>query len=443
MAELPNIPCPKECEIVGQLLVDHALSYALTATVDVLVVYIQQFWKSVKQVPNHIETYGFMVDKQEITYTVDIFRFIDKQNKNVIQCRRFTKLIIADIMEKFESIPKRLKEDYHSIKDDTPLVSVYTTRNVIVRGMLIVDDLLTDAIRDNQAYKDYKGVFEEQLLKEDVEKIVEGEDEESNGIKFLILYSLMKKILVIDNTIAEEVTVSVTPTTATSSQRRSKLISKRYTHIPGALKRMCRRQGFMLQQMEKKYITNRHFQGIKEKVDEDLHDIVLKITSNATNDLIEDNLPRIVANAVKKERESSQVVVPTLISQEFVAHAPKIIEELFRIHMQNTVLNVHHITSASTATTTFDLQQQLYLKVKSDLQAQVIVHDHDDHYGDDAPLEGEKNMKRKKTISKSSKSARGSSSKQPVKDTNTSASGQQQKQQDWDAWVDVLVIDKD
>ncbi|GKD91617.1 hypothetical protein Tco_1367124, partial [Tanacetum coccineum] len=139
--------------------------------------------------------------------------------------------------------------------------------------------------------------------------------------------------------------------------------------------------------------------GIKEKVDEVLHDIVLKIASNATNDLIEDNLPRIVANAVKKERESSQAVVPTLISQEFVAHAPKIIEELFRIHMQNTVLNVHPTTSASTATTTSDLQQQLYLnmvlnvhpttsastattttsdlqqqlylKMKSDLQAQV------------------------------------------------------------------------
>ncbi|GJV52242.1 putative reverse transcriptase domain-containing protein [Tanacetum coccineum] len=41
----------------------------------------------------------------------------------------------------------------------------------------------------------------------------------------------------------------------------------------------------------------------------------------------------IVANAVKKEREASQVVVPALISQEFAAHAPKIFEELFRIHM--------------------------------------------------------------------------------------------------------------
>ncbi|GJY54950.1 retrovirus-related pol polyprotein from transposon TNT 1-94 [Tanacetum coccineum] len=39
-ASLLNIPCPKECKIFGQLLVDHALNYALTAIVDVPVVYL-------------------------------------------------------------------------------------------------------------------------------------------------------------------------------------------------------------------------------------------------------------------------------------------------------------------------------------------------------------------------------------------------------------------
>ncbi|GJY59584.1 retrotransposon protein, putative, ty1-copia subclass [Tanacetum coccineum] len=42
---------------------------------------------------------------------------------------------------------RKLEEEYHSIKDDTPLVSVYTTGNVTVRGMLIPDGLLTDVIR--------------------------------------------------------------------------------------------------------------------------------------------------------------------------------------------------------------------------------------------------------------------------------------------------------
>ncbi|GKB77461.1 hypothetical protein Tco_0944356 [Tanacetum coccineum] len=136
-----------------------------------------------------------------------------------------------------------------------------------------------------------------------------------------------------------------------------------------------------------------------EKVNESLKDIVPKLATSATSDIIKDNLPRMVTDAVKNERESSQPA--------------------------NTVINVHLTTSASTATTTSDLQQQLYLKMKSDLQAQVVDPD----------------TKRQKTT-KSSKSARGSSSKQPRKETNTPASECQQ-QQDWDAWVDDLKFDED
>ncbi|GJS77381.1 retrovirus-related pol polyprotein from transposon TNT 1-94 [Tanacetum coccineum] len=169
---------------------------------------------TVKQVPNANETIRFMVDKEEIIYTVDIFRstlklpvetpeqpfippatleyiqpflkivgyqgFVGKK-KNVIQYPRFTKLIIADIMEKFASIPKRLEEDYHSIKDDTSLVSVYTTGNVTTRGMLITDDLLTNAIRDTQAYKD----FEEEFIRTKKRKGTPAAGETSSPRKYL------------------------------------------------------------------------------------------------------------------------------------------------------------------------------------------------------------------------------------------------------------------
>ncbi|GKF99303.1 hypothetical protein Tco_0298086, partial [Tanacetum coccineum] len=45
--------------------------------------------------------------------------------------------------------------------------------------------------------------------------------------------------------------------------------------------------------------------GIKERVDVVLNDIVPKIILNAINDLIDDNLPRIVADDVKKEQATS------------------------------------------------------------------------------------------------------------------------------------------
>ncbi|GJS46468.1 hypothetical protein Tco_0596589 [Tanacetum coccineum] len=57
------------------------------------------------------------------------------QKKEAIQYPHFIKLIIADLMKKFPNIPKRLKEDYHSIKDDVPL------------------------IRETDDYKEYETVF--------------------------------------------------------------------------------------------------------------------------------------------------------------------------------------------------------------------------------------------------------------------------------------------
>nr|GEW19759.1 hypothetical protein [Tanacetum cinerariifolium] len=83
---------------------------------------------------------------------------VDKK-KDVIRYPRFTRLIIVDLMKKFPSIPPRLEEDYHSIKDDISLVSIYTTGNVPVLGMLILDAFLTNEIRAIDDYKEYEMVF--------------------------------------------------------------------------------------------------------------------------------------------------------------------------------------------------------------------------------------------------------------------------------------------
>ncbi|GJS30402.1 hypothetical protein Tco_0491022 [Tanacetum coccineum] len=108
-AVLQSIPCSPECKIVRLILLDHCLSYALTVIADVPAVYLQQFKRTVSK--------------------------------------------------KFPNIPKRIKEYYYSIKDDVPLVSVYTTGNVLVRGMLILDAFLTAEIRETDAFKEYDTVF--------------------------------------------------------------------------------------------------------------------------------------------------------------------------------------------------------------------------------------------------------------------------------------------
>ncbi|GJT53804.1 hypothetical protein Tco_0988858 [Tanacetum coccineum] len=255
---LQSIPCSLECKIIGQILLDRPLIYALTVhcmhvlACNLTIIHSAHTRGTSPQVPDTKATIKFQLDSQEITYTVDMFHdtlklpvgtpdnpfitpvnikviksfmqtagyqgVVDKvsafytkflaqpwqtmfkvfnhclttrtsehdqtkinllqlfhivvnhtnvdyvallwwdllncvfQKKDVITYPRFTKLVIADLMKKYPSIPKWLEEDYHSIKDDILLVSVYSTRNVLFQGMPISDAFLTDEIRVTDDY---------------------------------------------------------------------------------------------------------------------------------------------------------------------------------------------------------------------------------------------------------------------------------------------------
>ncbi|GJY33550.1 hypothetical protein Tco_0418019 [Tanacetum coccineum] len=368
------------------ILLDHPLSYALIATADVPVVYLQQFWMTVSKVPGPEDKFIPFVAPVNIE-TIEAFMIrvgyqgvVDKdfmnnvnQEKEAIQYPRFIKLIIADLMKKFLDISQRIEEDYHSIKDDIPLVSVYTTGNVLILGVLIPDAfLLTEEIHATNDFKEYKTVLEPRSHKDnpkhvvdDDEKDVENVDDEEGGeigsleirteeMQTSIPTPLRspRTILSSDKNITWELTDTVSlPTTTTSNTSHSKRrISSRYSHL-----------------------------------------------------------------------------------SEFNAQAPKIVEDLFKNYVQSNVIQVHPTTTTSTKTTSSgNLQQQLYFKMKRSLQDRAndpalwevlkrkfekystsntscredeIHSNHDDHQEDDAPPEGEKRVKRHKT-SKGSKSSR-------------------------------------
>ncbi|GJQ89152.1 hypothetical protein Tco_0000291 [Tanacetum coccineum] len=330
--------------------------------------------------------------------------------KESIQYPRFIKLIITDLMKKFPNIPKRLEEDYHSIKDDVPL------------------------IRETDDFKEYETVFmkkrkkiageyssPQQSLKITIKQkqTVEKDDDDSED---MIEPESHK-----DN--PEELTdiVSNSTTSTFKHSQVKKRISKKYSHLPGALRRMCRRQDYMIQDMERKCVTTAKFWETHNKIDDILH-------------------------------------------EEFKAHAPAIIEELFKNYVPSNVIHVHPTTTTSTEIeSSVDLQYQLYLKMKRNLQDRAddialwealrrkfeksstsntscreddFHSHHDEHQDDDAPPEGEKRVKRSKTI-KRSKSVRGSPSKHSRKDSTTFLSKQQSQHQEWDAWEEENVVDED
>ncbi|GKB75759.1 hypothetical protein Tco_0942654, partial [Tanacetum coccineum] len=436
-AILPNIPCLKECRIVGQLLVDHALSYALTATADVLAMYIQQFWKTVRQVPNANETIRFIVYKEEITYTVDMFHdtlkllvqtpkqpfipladfdyiypfqgHLHKQKKNVIQYPLFTKLIITNLIEKYELIPKRLKEDFHTIKDDTMLVNAYKdyvekferVEVPMIQPELIEStqgmhrtpratripnlDVVQTRKRKDKTAKVYEAqqnlaAVKENVLEENMDKIVEGEDD-LDGTEFADTKDDKKiddddddhndhTLIKIQVTGSSEITTKKiqTPIPSPPRSHRTDLSSDKENDQE-------------LMQMKKKYVTNNHLQDIKEKVNESLKDIAPKLATTTTIDLTNDDLPRIVANDVKKERESLQLVVHMKLDLQ---------AQVVDLKLWDVLKSKFEKSSTSSCS----CKNYAFRK-----------RNHDEHQGDDAPPKGDRSSKRHK-MSKSSKSAR-------------------------------------
>ncbi|GJT79954.1 RNA-directed DNA polymerase, eukaryota, reverse transcriptase zinc-binding domain protein [Tanacetum coccineum] len=592
-----SIPCSPEWKIVGQILLDHPLSYALTATVDVPVMYLQQFWRTVSKVPE--DTIKFLLDTQQFTYIVDMFRdtlhlpvetpdtpfvastnihtieafmnrvgyqgVVDKVSafftKNLAKRKLFSILVFFMLlfddfdMMKFPNIPKRLEEDYHSIKDDVPLVSVYTTGNVLVRGMLIPDALLTAEIREMADFKEYETVntpraprtptisdspqetkkrkqtvgesssrriiikkkkqstpsipppgddrerdemaeatllsltlyktaldaeakeniakVQEMLAQEEIDKLVNGDDDDESsasafadtvlnddgddtgsklepgshkehpehvfddnekkkkdeevekenevveiekettiddtsatmngevvmekevadmsGFPLLLVVRVRKEQkqtpiplpirsprndLSSGKTISEEFTDTVTPTTATSFKTPSTTICKKsFSHttryLPRSIAGMCRRRELIRSHIKNKFITQEFFADKIKEVIQHCNTIVPELTVTKTNEIIKKEMPHLVKLVVDKDREVSPIDIFGMVSKEFAAHAPKMIEEMFHQHMQNTTLNLYLKLRSSTATTSSaDLQQQLYQTMKAKPQDQ-------------------------------------------------------------------------
>ncbi|GJV81609.1 hypothetical protein Tco_1517479 [Tanacetum coccineum] len=104
--------------------------------------------------------------------------------------------------------------------------------------------------------------------------------------------------------------------------------------------------------------------------------VVPELTFVKTNEMINKEMPHLVNIAVNKDREVNPINAQEIISNEFDTHAPKMIEELFRKHMQHTTLNLYPTISSSTVgKSTADLQQQLYLKMKSTPKIKLLWND--------------------------------------------------------------------
>ncbi|GJS72280.1 hypothetical protein Tco_0705121 [Tanacetum coccineum] len=128
-AVLHNIPCPVECKIVGLIMIDHALSL-LSLQQQMFQLFTYNNFRRQSAKSDILKTLFILrvVNRVHVDYATLIwwdFLHCIQHKKYQIQYPRFTKLIIAYSIKKFPSIPPRLEEDYHSIKDDILLYKEY------------------------------------------------------------------------------------------------------------------------------------------------------------------------------------------------------------------------------------------------------------------------------------------------------------------------------
>ncbi|GKE80796.1 hypothetical protein Tco_1550796 [Tanacetum coccineum] len=134
---------------------------------------------------------------------------------------------------------------------------------------------------------------------------------------------------------------------------------------------MCRRQGYMIRDMERKCVTTGKFWKVHGKLDKVLCEIVHQIAERATNDLIEGNLKTVVANTIIQERDAFQAKMKSNIQDQ-----------------------ANDLTLWDVLKRKFKKPSTLPHSCRDDA---FHSRHHDDHNDDDAPPEGEKRAKRHKT----------------------------------------------
>ncbi|GJS31919.1 retrovirus-related pol polyprotein from transposon TNT 1-94 [Tanacetum coccineum] len=481
-AVLQSIPCSPECKIVGLILLDHCLSHALTTTADV---------------PAFVYTMDMFRDTLQLLVETLENPFVAPANIHTIEAFMNRVGYQGVVDKKFPNIPKRIDEDYHSIKDDVTLVSVYTTGNVSVRGMLIPDAFLTVEIRETDDFKEYEMVFmkkkqstpsipppgddrerdaiaestllsltlhkttllaeaqeniakvQEKLDEDEIDKMAEGSsDDESYASEFAdsilnnegaevddtgskiepgsqkenpkrvsdddetekekeveqdmeeretkeetevanvsssqetrneqmqtpipLPIRSPRNVSFLEKTISEDFTDNISPATATTSKtsfttkHKKRSFTLKIRNLPGSIAGMGRRRNPIRFYIKNKFITPEFFMDKIQEVLKHCDTIVPELTVAKTNEMLKKEMPRLVKLVVNKDQEVSPVDISGMVSKEFAAHRPKLIEELFRKHMQNTTLDLYPKTISSTASTSSaDLQQQLYQNIKA------------------------------------------------------------------------------
>ncbi|GKE92349.1 hypothetical protein Tco_1573444, partial [Tanacetum coccineum] len=274
-----------------------------------------------------------------------------------------------------------------------PLVSVYTTGNVSVREMLILDAFLTAEIRETNDFKEYKMVF----------------------MKVDVLMNQPQPVVSTQGTHRITPSAHRTPTISASP-----LESKKRKQITG--ESSSPRKSLKITIKQKQLV----------KKDDDMGSLEIRNEETQTTIPTPLSSPRKILSSDKKTfQELTNIVSNPTISTSKHSQVKKKISSKYS-HLPGALRRMcRHQDRADDIALWEALRRKFEKSSTSNTSCREddFHSHHDEHQDDNAPPEGEKRVKRSKKI-KSLKSARGSSSKHSRKDSTTYVSKQQSQQQE-------------
>ncbi|GJU30660.1 hypothetical protein Tco_1174249 [Tanacetum coccineum] len=220
--DLEHVQCPPESKILTNIIKNHPLRFSIAASSSVPWIYMAQFWHTLKEDGSKYRL-KFMLDKKELTLTLDDFRTIfhlpqatDNNHNSFVpppsfsdmvpfykqvlgftmelktsssfkttgllqpwqtvtmgrtllfasssnifdSISRFTKIIVSHYMTIFPDISRRARDKYHNLQDDDIMKNIFNSgRHKDKVGMQIPAWMITEEMKHTEHYQMYAEVF--------------------------------------------------------------------------------------------------------------------------------------------------------------------------------------------------------------------------------------------------------------------------------------------
>ncbi|GJR75918.1 hypothetical protein Tco_0088283 [Tanacetum coccineum] len=288
----------------------------------------------VSKVPGPEDTIKFMLNTKEFIYTVNMFcdilylpvetpdnPFVAPVNIETIEVFMNRVGYQGVVDKKFLEIPKRIEEDYHSIKDDIPLVSMYTTGSTPRAHRTPTLTASPQEKKKKQSARESSSPQKSLKITIRQQKVVEGYKDDDDSEDRLEPESHKDKPEFVDDD-DDKVDEKVVEEEGGEMGSLETRIEKMQTPIPTpprSPRKILSSDKNITQEltetnMEQKCVTTKQFWKTHKQVNQVLHLGVSQLAEKATEELIETNLKPCIATTVIEYCDAFHSEVPNLVS---------------------------------------------------------------------------------------------------------------------------------